>query len=465
MIKKTFIKNVVATLVCLALIASVFIMPVSAATEPGTAVQEAVVRTASVAYTSSTSLSPIVTETGKISLSVDGLGTDGTGTIQVEKPAGATVRSAYMFAAGLWGYSQIADGQITLDDQAVNWDYYTYKNAYNYWADVTPLVESKINNAPAGTIDLTVVETYSSYNIDGTILVVIFDDPNQTTDNTVVLLFGAQSTSGDTFNLLLADPIDKSVPDMSFDMGLGISYSYQSGSSQYSIVDVNGQRVTTAAGGEDDGYSSNGGLITVGGLGDSNANPADPNAKPTKPTSDDELYNILPFVNDGDDTITVYTQNPSNDDNIFFAYFNLKSTTAIVGEGILLSPSSATATVGDKHAVIATVQDDAGNPMESRNVTFTITSGPHAGLSTSAYTGSDGKATFTYTGTAAGTDVIEASFIDNQQAVITSNEVTCIWEESGNNNNNNEIPEFPTIALPIAAIIGLAFVFHSRKEE
>jgi hypothetical protein len=44
--------------------------------------------------------------------------------------------------------------------------------------------------------------------------------------------------------------------------------------------------------------------------------------------------------------------------------------------------------------------------------------------------------------------------------------VTCIWEESGNNNNNNnEIPEFPTIALPIAAVIGIAFIFNRRKEE
>ncbi|MBN2111180.1 MAG: PEF-CTERM sorting domain-containing protein, partial [Methanosarcinaceae archaeon] len=29
----------------------------------------------------------------------------------------------------------------------------------------------------------------------------------------------------------------------------------------------------------------------------------------------------------------------------------------------------------------------------------------------------------------------------------------------------NAIPEFPTVALPIAAIIGLAFVFQHRKEE
>ena len=51
----------------------------------------------------STSLQPMVTETGKISVSVDGLGTSGSGTIQVEKPSsGSTVRDAYLIAAGVW---------------------------------------------------------------------------------------------------------------------------------------------------------------------------------------------------------------------------------------------------------------------------------------------------------------------------------------------------------------------------
>jgi hypothetical protein len=33
-----------------------------------------------------------------------------------------------------------------------------------------------------------------------------------------------------------------------------------------------------------------------------------------------------------------------------------------------------------------------------------------------------------------------------------------------NGGNINEIPEFPTVALPIAAILGLAFIFQRRKE-
>src|SRR5687767_10212789 len=46
------------------------------------------------------SIVPIVRETGRVSLSVDGLGTTaGSGLIQVNKPAGATVRGAYLAAA------------------------------------------------------------------------------------------------------------------------------------------------------------------------------------------------------------------------------------------------------------------------------------------------------------------------------------------------------------------------------
>jgi hypothetical protein len=141
-------------------------------------------------------------------------------------------------------------------------------------------------------------------------------------------------------------------------------------------------------------------------------------------------------------------------------------TIGLTGDEILLSPSSATATVGDQHTVTATVQDDDGNPVGSKRVNINVNSGPHAGYNLAETTDANGQVSFTYTGTAVGTDVIVASFMDNQDVVITSSEVTCIWEESGNNNNNNnEIPEFPTIALPIAAVIGIAFIFNRRKEE
>jgi hypothetical protein len=90
-----------------------------------------------------------------------------------------------------------------------------------------------------------------------------------------------------------------------------------------------GTRLTSAAGGFDDGIRTDGGLITAGGIGDSNANPGDPfdiNA------ADDELYSLVPFLETGDTSFTIFTVNPSNDDNIFFMGLRLKGRVTSVPE-------------------------------------------------------------------------------------------------------------------------------------
>ena len=382
------------------------------------------------ALASPDSLGPVVTETGFISLSLDGLGVDTStpGTIQVDKPAGATVRAAYMAAVDVSGSAggPLPDGAITLNATPVVWSLHEAGGGNHAWADVTTTVKPVVDAAPAGIVDLTVVETMS---LDGSILAVIFNDPNQTVANTVILLFGAQSTGGDTFSVLLASPIDLSDPEFGMDFSLGIAYGYQ-GSSQYSIVDVNSTRLTTSAGGQDDGYSGNGGLITVGGIGDSTANPPDPYQTPTGSPPyryDDELYDLLPFVNNGDTSVVIDTSNPSNDDSIFFAALFMKSAIGFIGEGIVLEPDTATNDVGTDHTVTATVQDDSGDPVVGADVTFTVTAGPHAGLTGIVSTGTDGKASFSYTGTTAGTDTIVASFLGSSEETITSNEVTKEW--------------------------------------
>lgn len=377
------------------------------------------------------SIVPVVNETGHISLSVDGVGTyRDPGTIQVKKPAGATVRAAYLAAAtaGFWypGW-YIPNGLVKIDGVGIKWDIITPSSihSWNHWANVTSLVKAKIDAAPAGLVDFTISET-NSYAIDGEILAVIFDDPDQTTSNTIVLLFGGQDITGDIFNIGLAEPVDKTDPNLILDLSLGISFGYQS-TNQRSLVDVNGVRVTSSAGGQDDGASWNGALMTVGGIGDTNANP-DPQAYPSSPRTDDELYNLLPFVNNGDTKITVYTINPTNDDNIFFAALFLASTTAVVGEGIVLAPMGHTNPLGAVHTATATVQDSNGRPMADRQVDFRVVKGPHAGLIGNSTTNAVGQATFTYKGTSSGTDTIEASFVNSAGRTITSNRIAETWE-------------------------------------
>ena len=81
---------------------------------------------------------------------------------------------------------------------------------------------------------------------------VIFDDPNNVIANkTIALMSGAQTTGGDTFSINLAKPLNLSTPGLGMVMGLGDSYGYQP-AGQYSTIQVNGQMLTSSAGGQDD---------------------------------------------------------------------------------------------------------------------------------------------------------------------------------------------------------------------
>ncbi|MGH2543280.1 MAG: hypothetical protein ACRDIB_10795, partial [Ardenticatenaceae bacterium] len=252
------------------------------------------------------SLSPVVTEYGHVTLSVDGVGMAGTitstGVLQVEKPREASVRGAYLAvaSAGLQPY-QIPDGEIQLGGSGVTWtDVVTSSvESYNHWADVTAIVQPIVDAAPAGLIELVVTEPQSLL-VDGAILAVIFNDQGVVTNSTVSLLFGAQNIAGETFAIRLAEPADLDDPELTFDMSLGISFGCQGSpvcaggpNAQYSQIEVNDNRMSTAAGGQDDGQLNDGVLFTVGGLGDSNDNPADPLALPQDTRDDDELYSLI----------------------------------------------------------------------------------------------------------------------------------------------------------------------------
>ena len=289
---------------------------------------------------SSQSLSPILNEYGKIKLSTDALGTlTSQGSIHVDKPKGGKVRKAFFLAAttGFTNY-QLASDDIKLNGSVISWEKEIANSisSYNYLADVTGIIKPKIDGAPAGVMSLTVEEKHTA-EIDGTLLAVVFDDPAQPTNNTVILYFGAQNITGDTFTINTGSPINTTDPNLKVTMSLGISYGYLP-SNQYSQIDVNGKRLTTSAGGQDDGQSSNGALITVGGIGDSDSNPPDPNYSSTSDFRyDDELYNLKPYIQNNDSTITINTVNPSNDDNIFFSALILSSTSTVQALSVSIS--------------------------------------------------------------------------------------------------------------------------------
>ena len=366
--------------------------------------------------------------TGKFSVSVDGAGSnDASHLIDVLKPnASATVLRAYVAAASNGSYN-IPDGDVTINGNPISWSQ-NYAQSYfrSVLADVTSIVKPVVDAAPAGITSFTFTEGNKG-RIDGEILAVIFNDPTQP-QRTIPLLFGGQALAGDTFSITLGQPIDPAASGSVADFGLGISFGYQGSShGQHSVVKVNGTTISSWAGGQDDGAGANGALITVGGLGDSNGLPPEG----TGPRKDDELYSLLSIISDTDTNISVFSQNPSNDDNIFFGYFVL-SGAAVIGEGVILDPEHAVNPVNTSHTVTATVVDDNGDPIVGREVTFTVISGPHAGTTGTSTTDSNGNATFTYTGTMAGVDEIQASFVDSQNHTVTSNTVTKEWQDDGN---------------------------------
>ncbi len=179
----------------LALAASgVSVSLVAAADDPGTIPAGGVA-------TNNDPLSVKVTENGKIYLSTDGLGTNDPagGDIRAQKPsAGATVRSAYLFAAST-GFSRhtVVNGDVTLGGQVVMWDSVIPSDigSSNGWANVTSIVKPTLDAAPVGITSFHVLEQ-STLQMDGEGLAVIWDDPAQTADNTIVLMFGAQNPSG-----------------------------------------------------------------------------------------------------------------------------------------------------------------------------------------------------------------------------------------------------------------------------
>jgi hypothetical protein len=374
-------------------------------------------------------LTQLFSATGNYTISADGAGNNSSSnySIQVNKPnASATVFKAYLFCAPVWYQT----GNCTsLNGIPITWD--GSANAAwgccNYYDDVTSIVAPIIDPAPAGILSISI---YECNYIDGYGLLVIFADASAQ-EKTIVIMFGGLSTTGDNFSLTLGTPIDPNAPGALLDMGLGISFSYQGGyqsNPQYSIININGARLTTSAGGEDDGASHDGALMTVGGIGDINTNPADP-YHITNPgiRYDDELYSLLPLITNTTSNILINTLNPSNNDNVFLAYFEI-SGAAIIGEGILLTQTVTQENVGANHTVKAIIQDDNGNPVVGKQVNFTVLSGPNAGANGTASTNASGEAFFTYTGTGGvGFDDIQACFQNSQSQTECSNVVTVEW--------------------------------------
>lgn len=262
-------------------------------------------------------LEPFQSYTGKIGYSSDGWGgLDQSGVISANVPVGSTVIAAYLYTATFSNPSHAGVGAtlngspVTFGAPVPNGD--ACCGIASARADVTSIVASAINGGPGGIYNFALTELSSSQ--DGEALVVIYSNPTLQTAS-FGLLDGFALTSGDTTTINFAEPLDPTQPGFAAEMVLGIGFSCCG--SQFSTVEVNGTVITERAGNKDDGEdgNANGNLITVGGFDDSFS------ALLPSYEEDGERYNLTPFINKGDTSITVETFNTSQDDNIFMAGF------------------------------------------------------------------------------------------------------------------------------------------------
>jgi len=272
--------------------------------------------------------------------SADGCGTlSSSCTVNAEVTDGAVVEGAWLYAATQGTCPASVD--LLLDgtpyDDIPELSHNTFDGIdilCSYRVEVTDQVQATIGGT-GGITPFTVTEVSpSSFNIDGTALVVVFSDPDEQATS-VIVLDGGVDSDGQTTSVGLAGPLDKTVPGFDAVMSLGINFGFQGtgdfshlcGGSQNSQVDINGVRITSCAGHTDDGTESNGALITVGGVGDSTNIPADPFA--TFGVEDDELYGIADFLDQGITQIDITTVNPSDNDNIFLVVIALNAQASL----------------------------------------------------------------------------------------------------------------------------------------
>lgn len=108
-----------------------------------------------------------------------------------------------------------------------------------------------------------------------------------------------------------------------------------------------------------------------------------------------------------------------------------------------LDPDEQTHPVGEACTVTVSVQiQDV--PQEGADVVVEVTDGPHAGETQTVTTDADGLATFTYTGTAAGTDTLLGTW-DNDGTILESLPATCTFTGAA---PTTEPPPAPTVPQP-----------------
>ena len=98
---------------------------------------------------------------------------------------------------------------------------------------------------------------------------------------------------------------------------------------------------------------------------------------------------------------------------------------------LTLAPETSIQSAGVPYTATAQVLDAGSQPISNVTVKFMVLSGPNAGKQGTAVTDANGKAPFTYTSAAPGTDILQATVTNATGGSIQSEQVTTTWVSTG----------------------------------
>lgn len=265
-------------------------------------------------------------------------------------PTGSTVTAAYLYSS-----LTPSGGSPT---GSLNGSTVSYATALGvnqvglqaYRADVTSIVAPIVTAATSSTVSFSVTEGDSSAQ-DGEALVIVYSNPSLPTQ-TAAILDGFSVSAGDMSSINFTKPLDPTAAGFVADFRIGDGFSYDgqgcTSNSQVSTVTVNSKVLTNVAGCNDDSVDAtpnNGNLFTVG----SDTDPFTPIVAggETVTALDHERYNLASFINAGDTSINVQTQNASGDDNIFLETFLVSGIA-----GVNAPPPDSTTTVPEPGSLL-----------------------------------------------------------------------------------------------------------------
>ena len=332
---------------------------------------------------------PPVTFNGHGGYSADALGQSSPGgTVEAQVPPGSTVVLAYLYGATNAVVPNLPINFDGVDLILEELPYNIRTSESSYRADVTAQVAAKVGFG--GLITEFTVNTAYPY-MNGVALVVIYSNPLEPEVTIYLLDGGLASTPQQIVEVEYPVPINPALPDFNATLSLGISFSAQApqevppGSHdcgvpprptdqpQYVELDVNGQRMSSCAGGADDGTgpaTTNDVLITVGGIGDLVDNPLDPYQTPgdggLPRVREDELYDITALAAQDVNKLTLGFNNPSIDDQVFLAIVKIRTEGPVAGtEGPFGSPTCSDSLDNDGDGSVDSEDSDCTPPPET----------------------------------------------------------------------------------------------------